>query len=49
MKRLTLDEVVAALNEFYKENGMDRCLDYTYGFFDAMGVLRELINEEKMK
>jgi len=46
MKQITKEEIVAAMNKFYMEQSKDRPIEYTYGFFDAMGVLRDLILDE---
>lgn len=41
-KRSIYDEIISALQEFYKEYGNGKPLDYIYGFFDALGVIRDL-------
>lgn len=33
---------ISALQEFYNEYGNGKPLDYIYGFFDALGVIRDL-------
>ena len=38
-------KLMDALLEHYREN-RDRPFDYTYGFFDAVGVIRELLENE---
>ena len=45
MGNVTKDKLMDALLEHYREN-RDRPLDYTYGFFDAVGVIRELLENE---
>ena len=41
-KRSIYDEIISALQEFYNEYGNGKPLDYIYGFFDALGVIRDL-------
>lgn len=41
-KRTILDEIISALMDFYNEYGNGKPMDYAFGFFDALGVIREL-------
>ena len=41
-KRTILDEIISALMDFYNEYGNGKPLDYAFGFFDALGVIRDL-------
>ena len=36
-----LEEAINALFEYYREYAKDKPLDYTFGFFDAIGTLRD--------
>ncbi len=40
--RDALKAALQKLNEYYCEFGNDKDLQYTYGFFDAVAVIREL-------
>ena len=42
MDKNTLDKVMDALEKHYREYGMGRSMEYTFGFMDAMAVLRNL-------
>lgn len=41
-KRKILDEIISALMAFYDEYGKGKPLDYAFGFFDALGVIRDM-------
>lgn len=41
-KRKILDEAIRTAEERYEEYAKDRSMEYTYGYFDAVGVLRDL-------
>ena len=43
MKQVTNEEILYAMQKFYMEYGKDRDLEYTFGFFDALGVLRDVM------
>ena len=43
---MTMKDAIEALLDFYAEHGNDRPMDYTYGFMDALAVLRELAERE---
>ncbi len=40
--RDVLNAALQKMNEYYCEFGNDKDLQYTYGFFDAVAVIREL-------
>lgn len=42
MKHNVIEIMIRSLEEYYKENGEYRSMEYTYGFMDALGVLRQL-------
>ena len=42
------DAMAAVLGE-YEEHGHGRSLEYTYGYFDAVAVLREMIRNAKVR
>ena len=39
---LTVEMMIDALMQEYAERGLTKNIDYAFGFFDAVGVLREL-------
>lgn len=41
-KTYTLNEIIDILLKEYSAHGQDRPLEYTYGYFDVVGILREL-------
>lgn len=43
-EKTTSDLLLAELFRFFREHGQDRPLEYTYGFFDAIGIVREVLN-----
>lgn len=43
---MTMKDAIKALMDFYAEHGKDRPMDYTYGYMDALAVLRELAERE---
>ena len=44
-----LTEATAAMLEEYDEYGRGKSLEYTYGYFDALGVLREMIRNDNAR
>lgn len=42
MEKKTLDAVIEALEDYYLEYGRETSMEYTFGFFDALGVIREM-------
>lgn len=41
-KRKVLEEVIENMMEYYHENGREKPLEYTFGFMDALGAVRDL-------
>ena len=39
---MTIDMVIRAMQEYYKEFGTNKSPDYMYGFMDAIGAVRDL-------
>jgi len=46
---VSLEKIFYEMQRFYVENGNDRSLEYSYGFLDALSVLRNMQQEEQMK
>lgn len=44
-----LTDATAALLGEYDEYGSGKSLEYTYGYFDAVGVLREMIRNDNTR
>ena len=42
---MTMKEAINALLDFYAKQASNSSIDYTYGFMDAIGVLRDLEKE----
>lgn len=42
MKHNIIEIMIRVLEEYYTEYGDGRSLEYTYGFMDALGVLRQM-------
>ena len=42
MKHNVIEIAVRALEDYYAENGTDRSMEYTYGYMDALAVLRQM-------
>jgi len=40
---INLEDAINALFDYYREFSLDKPLDYTFGFFDAIGVLRDYV------
>lgn len=40
MKHNVIEIMIRALEEYYTEYGESRSMEYTYGFMDALAVLR---------
>ncbi len=38
-----VEGAISALEKFYLESGRERTMEYTYGFMDALGVVREYL------
>lgn len=47
-KKTSRDILLSALFRFYLENSKDRPIEYTYGFFDAVGVIRDALDMIKI-
>ena len=41
-KRKVIEEVIAVMMEYYHENEREKPLEYTFGFFDAIGAIRDM-------
>lgn len=41
-KRKVIEEVIAAMMEYYHENGREKPMEYTFGFMDALGAVRDM-------
>ena len=39
---LSLETIIEQLQEYYAERGVCRSMDYAYGFFDALGIVRDM-------
>ena len=46
---MTIAEAIEELEKYYIENGKTRSMEYAYGFFDAVSVLRVKISREKIR
>lgn len=46
---LDYDALIAAMEDFFAENGLGQELGYYLGFFDCLSVAKRLRDEEKMK
>ena len=42
MKHNIIETMIRALEEYYTEYGDGRSMEYTYGFMDALAVLRQM-------
>ena len=40
-------KILAALEAYYMEYGSGRSMDYVYGYMDAIGVVRDMIDAER--
>ena len=40
-------KALAALQDFYMDSSSGKSMDYTYGYMDAMGVLRGLLDDNR--
>ena len=49
MEKKTLDVVIEALEDYFKEYGKESPREYYYGFFDAMAVVRDLMKRGDVK
>lgn len=43
------DYILRKLNEYFSENNIYKSLEYSYGYFDAISVIRAIQEEEKLK
>ena len=41
-KGITMEAVITELERFYTEYGRSRPMEYTYGFMDALRVVRDM-------
>lgn len=49
MEKKTLDAVIEALETYFEEHGKKTPMEYYYGFFDAMAVVRDLMKRGDVK
>ena len=42
---MTPDEIINALLDYYIEHGSKTTLEYTYGYLDAVAVIRDIANK----
>lgn len=42
MKHNVIEIMIRALEEYYTEYGEGRSMEYTYGYMDALAVLRQM-------
>jgi hypothetical protein len=42
MKHNVIEIMIRALEEYYTEYGESRSMEYTYGFMDALAILRQM-------
>ena len=45
---VTIEKILFEMQKFYIENGKNRSIDYDYGFMDALSVLRDMQQEERI-
>lgn len=45
MAEKTINEAIAALEEFYNKQCRGKPMEYVYGFFDAMAVIRSFTGQ----
>ena len=43
------DYILRKLNDYFSENNIYKTLEYSYGYFDAISVIRAIQEEEKLK
>jgi hypothetical protein len=43
------ETIMERLHEYFHEHGMAKSMDYSYGFFDAVAVLKLLKEEGRLK
>ncbi len=46
MKDIT--DTITALEKYFAEHGKAKSMEYAYGFFDALAVLRDLANNRAL-
>ena len=44
-----LQEIIKAILDNYDDLAKNQPLEYSYGYFDALAVIRRLAEQEKMK
>lgn len=44
---MPIEKIIDEMQKFYDEHGRNRSIEYAFGFFDAVSVLRIL--EERLK
>ena len=46
---MMMEDVIKRLLDSYDELAAGQALEYSFGYFDAVAVLRQIAEEEKMK
>ena len=46
---VSIEQVISQLMEYYSEYCTGKPLEYSYGFFDALGVLHDMRRELQLK
>jgi len=41
---MSIEKIINEMESFYRDYGKDKDLEYAYGFFDAVGILKNLRN-----
>ena len=41
---MSIEKIINEMETFYADYGKDKNLEYAYGFFDAVGILKSLGN-----
>ena len=49
MAEKILNDAIAKLQDFYDEYGRNRAIEYTFGFFDAVRVIKDMLDLEKLR
>lgn len=44
-----LNDALKAMLEYYNEQCRTRSMEYSYGYFDAMAVIKEMLDKRIMK
>jgi len=42
MGKSIIEDAIEAMEKYYTEYGGEKTMDYSYGFFDALAVLRDM-------